>query len=336
MNILNKITLVFAVLFQVSARPADLIAESYEKLYLPFYYSVPESILKSTDGVGLSYKVFEAENERAAVVFVTGWTETHLKYSELIYQLVKEGYSVYSVDNRGMGFSQRLSANPQRVHVDEFKDYVTDLKSFVDEVVRKKSHRRLFLLSHSMGGLVAAHYLARFPEDMDAAVFSSPLFQIQTGWIPERAAYALASVSRVTSGGDSYIATHGDTTYEKSSQFNKQSTTRSRARWEQKIANWRRHPSLLMSGSSNQWLCTTIEATWVLHAGLLSKSNVPALILQAGKDTYTVPRRQNEICRQMPHCQVLRFSEALHEIFLELNVVRSVALEETLRFFSRH
>ena len=115
-----------------------------------------------------------------------------LKYAELIYQMVAEGYSVYTVDNRGMGFSSRLADNPQMVHVEKFSDYVDDLKKFVDTVVKTKKHRKIFFVSHSMGGLITGHYMVRYPEDVDAAVFNSPLWEVNTGSIYESLAYSFA------------------------------------------------------------------------------------------------------------------------------------------------
>ena len=166
--------LVSATAFPSEALPSSSFGEKFQKTILPFYYGTPPKILWGRSDAILIYKVFESAAEKGAIVFITGWTETHLKYAELIQQMVAEGYSVYTVDNRGMGFSSRLSDDPQMVHVDKFSDYVDDLKQFVDRVVKKKLHRKVFFVSHSMGGLIAALYMARYPWDVDAAVFSSP------------------------------------------------------------------------------------------------------------------------------------------------------------------
>ena len=148
-----------AAAFSAEPVPQLSFADNYRKNILPFYYQSPQRIMWGLSNAILIYKAFEVPNEKGAIVFVTGWTETHLKYAELIQQMVAEGYSVYTVDNRGMGFSSRLSDNPQMVHVDKFSDYVDDLKQFVDRVVKKKKHRKVFFVSHSMGGLITAHYM---------------------------------------------------------------------------------------------------------------------------------------------------------------------------------
>ena len=66
-----------------------------------------------------------------------------------------------------------MLADKEKGYVDQFDDYVADLKQFHDEVIVPDKPAKLFLLAHSMGA-ISARYLERWPNDIQAAVLSSP------------------------------------------------------------------------------------------------------------------------------------------------------------------
>ena len=63
--------------FSSESAPQLSFSENYQKNILPFYYQAPEKSLLGLSNANLIYKVFEAPDEKGAIVFVTGWTETH-------------------------------------------------------------------------------------------------------------------------------------------------------------------------------------------------------------------------------------------------------------------
>lgn len=60
------------------------------------------------------------------------------KYYEMIYYFAKAGYSVYMVEHRGHGFSERSVSDMSMVTVNSFDDYVSDLDMFIREIVMKR------------------------------------------------------------------------------------------------------------------------------------------------------------------------------------------------------
>ena len=81
---------------------------------------------------------FDAERPRGTVVIVHGFTENADKYAELIHSLLRCGYSVVAYDQRGHGRSWRDPAitDISLTHVDRFVEYVADLKSVCDAVLK--------------------------------------------------------------------------------------------------------------------------------------------------------------------------------------------------------
>ncbi len=310
--------------------------EDYEKRVTPFFKAGHTGTFFGKDKALLSYRTFEVENEKAAIVYVPGWTETGQKYAELFYNLNKSGYSIYVLDNRGQGLSQRLAPNPQMVHVEHYADYVADLKQFVDQVVRKKPHRKTFMLTHSMGGLIGAIYAAYYGYDLDGLILSSPLLQVHTGNVPESVAYRLASTSAYWGWDKSYIVTHGDTSKLTSSDFNEQKATHSRARWGKKVALWYSVPESYMSGSSNRWLQRTIEATrWLGNRGA-KRIEIPVMVFKAELDTRVWNPGVDKACGMMKRCESHLIQGGYHELFLEADTLRDSIIDKLLSFFERN
>ncbi len=131
--------------------------------------------LTGAGGVTLRHLRIECPTESAVLVFMCGYNESFLKYVELFYDLRDAGLSVYCCDMRGQGFSDHLLADPEVAHVEAWEHYVADLKAFVDGVVNARPHRRIFLLAHSLGGAIAALYLARHQPVMNGAILNAPL-----------------------------------------------------------------------------------------------------------------------------------------------------------------
>ncbi|MBR4745535.1 MAG: alpha/beta hydrolase, partial [Clostridia bacterium] len=66
-------------------------------------------------------------------------------------------------EQRGHGFSQGKGKEPDVVHVDSYREYVEDLKAFMDHVVNPQTEGlKHILYAHSMGGAVSALFLEQY------------------------------------------------------------------------------------------------------------------------------------------------------------------------------
>ena len=143
-----------------------------------------EGEFKGKDGVTIRYAALRQAKVDRAILIVNGRGESYLKYQELAGDLWRQGYSLYLIDHRGQGMSDRMLDDPQKGYVDQFDDYVVDLKQFHDQIIMADQPAKLFLLAHSMGGAISARYLERWPDDIKAAVLSSPMLGINLGGPP--------------------------------------------------------------------------------------------------------------------------------------------------------
>ncbi len=306
--------------------------QEYHALVEPFFDTFKEGSFSGAGGIRISYAARVLDNETGALVILHGKSESYIKYAELAYDLRKLGLSLYLMDHRGMGFSERIvSDDPQRVHVDRFGDYVADVKQFVDSVVNSVPHQRVALIAHSLGGAVAARYLERYPDDFDAAVLSSPMLQINTDPFPEAAALFIASLAVAAGSGKEYAIGQGP---RPEPCFDNNTVTHSRPRW----SVWEEsllpaYPEIACGGASYRWvqasLCASRAARLQAYA-----VRIPVLLFQAGEDVIVKPEGQDLFCAAAQDCTAVYFDGARHEILMEKDSIRDRALAEIMAFLA--
>lgn len=137
-----------------------------------------EETINGADGARLYLRRSETERPRAEIIIVHGFAEHSGRYAALTDHLVGHSYCVTSYDERGHGQSEGLAG-----HVDRFSDYERDLDRVVAYVRSRGCSRTIFIIGHSMGGLVTLRYVAKNRGSLAGAVVTSPLIAI-AGEVP--------------------------------------------------------------------------------------------------------------------------------------------------------
>ncbi len=123
-------------------------------------------------GSSIAYQRFPAEERRykEPVIFLHGGpggaVVSFRPITDVISSLSGDGYDVYFYDQVGGGLSGRLK---------NIRDY-TLLRQIADlENIRQKiGTEKMILIGESFGGVLAAHYTAHYPENVDKVVLISP------------------------------------------------------------------------------------------------------------------------------------------------------------------
>ncbi len=296
-----------------------------------------EGEFKGKDGVAIRYAALRQEKVDRAILIVNGRVESYLKYQELAWDLWRQGYSLYLIDHRGQGMSGRMLNDHDKGYVDQFDDYVVDMKQFHDQIIMADKPAKLFLLAHSMGGAISARYLERWPDDIRAAVLSSPMLGINLGGLPKWLAKGLATTIGTVGGwfgeppygpGQGPYQDHG---------FADNELTHSQSRYQAFRQMYEQHPQIKLGGATAHWIYQGITGAdaAIADAGAIK---TPLLLLQAGNDSVVDNAAQDAFCTKAS-CEggkPLRIEGAWHELFIESDDKRQPALTAMLDFFARY
>ncbi len=118
----------------------------------------------------LYYQGWLPEGEiRAVLLVVHGLAEHSGRYMNLVNRFVPLGYAVYGIDHIGHGRSEG-----RRLYVESFADYTGPLQTYADMVRCRQPDKPVFLVGHSMGGLIGALHLIARQEELAGAILSGP------------------------------------------------------------------------------------------------------------------------------------------------------------------
>ncbi len=106
---------------------------------------------------------------KGSILIVHGLGEHCGRYLNVVNHLVPKGYAVYGFDLPGHGKS-----DGEREFVRAFEEYTRTVTAVFDIVKAEQPGKPLFLLGHSMGGLIACRYLLDHSADFQGAVISAP------------------------------------------------------------------------------------------------------------------------------------------------------------------
>jgi len=250
--------------------------------------------LTAHDGISLRVEDHELPSPRARVLLVHGYAEHRGRYAELVSRLMSEGFECHLFDLRGHGESGGVVG-----HVARFDDYLDDLALVVKHV--RRDARPLFLIGHSLGGLISLMYVRRSGAAVDALAVSSPYL---------RPAFRVPIVKRLMA----VIGTHLAPTTAVASGLD--------PRWlshdERVVAAYASDP-LVFRITTPRWFMEVQRAQRELLAGA-AEIRLPLLMQIAEEDRIADHLRAVEVFRRIGSADrtLLPYSGLFHEIYNEL------------------
>jgi alpha-beta hydrolase superfamily lysophospholipase len=129
-----------------------------------------EGHFKSIRNTNVYYQYWLPEGDpKAILLIVHGLAEHSGRYMNVVNHFVPKGYAVYGIDHIGHGKS-----DGKRVYVERFQDYTKTLKQYFDMIKGWQPGKPVFLIGHSMGGLISTAYLLEHQDELAGAILSGP------------------------------------------------------------------------------------------------------------------------------------------------------------------
>jgi acylglycerol lipase len=133
-----------------------------------------EGIFNNALKACIYYQGWLPEEEVKAVLFIVhGLGEHSGRYMNVVNHFVPLGYAVYGLDHLGHGKSEG-----GREEVQRFEDYTDPLTPYYNMVKGWQVGKPIFILGHSLGGLITTYYLLDNQEKFKGAIISAPAIKI--------------------------------------------------------------------------------------------------------------------------------------------------------------
>ena len=128
-------------------------------------YMADRDKLELKNGNDICIKIDKAENPKATVLINHGFAEHLGRYDYVSDRLNESGYNVYRYDLRGHGKTGK------RGHIESYREFIDDLKDMVD-TIKSYGEDNIFMLGHSMGGLISFIYGLEFQDILKGQILS--------------------------------------------------------------------------------------------------------------------------------------------------------------------
>eukprot|EP00602_Paraphysomonas_sp_CaronLab_P010596 CAMPEP_0185035568 /NCGR_PEP_ID=MMETSP1103-20130426/27186_1 /TAXON_ID=36769 /ORGANISM="Paraphysomonas bandaiensis, Strain Caron Lab Isolate" /LENGTH=386 /DNA_ID=CAMNT_0027572707 /DNA_START=59 /DNA_END=1219 /DNA_ORIENTATION=- len=290
-------------------------------------------------GLDIVCASFEHREPIGCIVFVTGWSESFLKYADLIRTLYMHNYSVYTYDHQSQGLSGRWLQETQYTWIHTFDDYVDDFVFFLTTVARQNTSRPIYVVAHSMGCLISAIGMSRHPSIVSRAVFSAPLIRNKCGMkyfeyknpLPQPLVYWITYVACYCGLGSMPAMGFFKERAEDKIKLKLTTDKKMMQNWE---ALRKRYPSIMSTCVTNDWILHCIRAQ-NKFARIYELFRTNTIILQATDDIFVYNRAMSVFSQTAPATRIFTVPNSYHEVLLEAPEKRNACARVILNFFEQ-
>lgn len=255
---------------------------------------------------------------RGSVILFSGRTEFIEKYFEVICELQRRGFGVFTMDWRGQGLSAREQKNSLKGHFASFDDPVADLYAAL-RMNAAKLPRPHIVLAHSMGGAIALRALQTNKITAEGAVFSAPMWGIANlkGLAEDFARF----MAQVGFGG---MFVPGVETRWTKQTFKKNALTHDPERYARAQGLIGADKRLQLAGPTLGWVSAAIEALeGFRQPSALKHLRFPVTVMSAGEEALVDNKSHPEIAAMLPQAKHVTIPGAYHEIMMETDAIRA-------------
>ncbi len=275
-------------------------------------------VAHASDGVALRYAIWgeEMRAPKGTVCLLQGRGEFIEKHFETIADLLSMGYAVATLDWRGQGGSQRLTANPRKGHIGSFKQYDDDLQAFITQAVLPDCPPPYFGLGHSMGGNVLINAAIK-RNWFEKVVVTSPLIDLAGDGLPSGLMKLATTFAKAMGFGRSQVPAPSGGGFA-AWDFPDNPFTGDITRFERTKQVIEEAPELAVGRVTFGWIYAALQAIDELAAvrkGTILRT--PVLIVAAGRDRVVSTQDCREFSTRVANVSTIVLDGARHEILLE-------------------
>jgi alpha-beta hydrolase superfamily lysophospholipase len=272
-----------------------------------------EGTLVTSAGSALYYQSWTpGDRPKASLLVAHGLAEHSGRYEHFANFFVNRGYAVFALDYPGHGKSEG-----DRCHIKQFSEYTDSITSLLNRVRQESPGAPVFLVGHSMGGLVAICYLIAHQEQFAGSVISGAAVQ---------ATVELSFVQRLMMNLFSKILPKLRVLQLDASQVSRDPAV---------VDRYRKDP-LVYNGKVTARLAEQFVSTIAWIKGRLGDIELPMLILHGSADGLTSPEGSKMLHRQIgsEDKKLIIYEGLYHEVYNEPE--QDAVLSDVVNWLEQH
>ena len=259
---------------------------------------------------------------RGSLLFVNGRGDFIEKYLETYAHWQAKGWNVTSFDWRGQG---RSRGPGEEKALASFDVLVEDLAALI-ATWRAANPGPHIVIGHSMGAHLLLRTIIDCAPEIDAAVLTAPMLQVNSAPIPIRVAPDIADTMYWLGFGKTPMWKTPPSMLVPGGRRNR-NLTQSRERYEDELFWWSVEPAFNTGPPSFGWMRAAFRsraATFTPEK--LARVTLPILLIGAEQDRLVSAAAIREAAALLPHAELEMMADARHEILRDADAVRDRAL----------
>ncbi|MEM9421589.1 MAG: alpha/beta hydrolase [Pseudomonadota bacterium] len=285
---------------------------------------IPEGMaveyIDAKDGAHLRLASWLHPKPKGVFLIHPGWAEFIEKYVEVAKDLHGRGFSVFILDPRGQGYSQRYEKEDERGLIRHFNQFQDDLETAY-QLIKERSVGPRFVLAHSMGGLITLEWLARGGgDDLKGVVVVAPLTRLFGAPIKRVLVHAVTRIFMVLGLGKRHLSAAP----EHSMNFETTVLTQDRQRHERFQELQTKAPDAMAGSPRFCWLYAAMGGMRrVNRPKALGAIKGPVLLVSNEWDETVDPKSHRKIASMYPDIfDYVPIEGARHEVLMEKDEYR--------------
>lgn len=289
--------------------------------------------LKTADGLRIRVGHWTVPDAKGTVLIFPGRTEFVEKYGKTAAELAKRGYASLAIDWRGQGIADRMTPNRAIGHIGDFSNYQLDVDAVLAHAAALDLPRPYFLLGHSMGGCIGLRALIN-GLDVNAAMFSAPMWGIQMSPALRPVAWGLSAMSRQLGFDQTLAPGQFEQSYVLRSTAAENTLTSDATMFALLQNQVKTHPDLALGGPSLRWINMSLIEMHQLNNA--PAPDVPCVTFLGTHEAIVHPGRIHDRMGKWPNGTLRVIKDGRHEMLMDKACMRSMIFNETAALFDKH
>ena len=275
--------------------------------------------LKTPDAMRLRAAIWPG-GDRGTVAILPGRTEYIEKYGHVARKIRSLGFSAFAVDWRGQGLATRPFGTTEVGHVDDYREYQTDLRILLADARIAELPEPTHLLAHSMGGCIGLRALVEGTGGFSTATFSAPMWGLGIHPLAKVAGRIVGGLAIRLGQSRRRVIGQGPETYATKAETSDNVLTS-----EGDMLDWIRshvvaRPELGLGGPSYGWLVSSLKETAALQRR--ASPSTPTLTFLGSDESIVDPGAIRRRMDGWPEGSLTELRGARHEILIETPEIR--------------